>query len=474
MDEARRLNQKRMVLTYALVALCLSDWCYQLARALINVNFTGLNHYFFYWAELWQANTIITLLLIVVCLLGLPKFMTSLKRTGEVVKKLLNSVLRKPTIFNVPVALYIALLVFKVSRLIPCQIDDSVDASSDDASFWRTVRENLTVHIYSSLFTLFLFSLGLYNTLTNRWSQSLIKRFFRLFQKQLTILKKLLSFTVPTPLSFLVLISINIFVDLFPKVSALIYAYSTQRALLISIAIIICAPQLYRWAYPSNMKFDLDFNGDISVNDVSRLNSTRVYSLFYPRTINDIEYLVSKAKSEGRTISLRGQAHTMGGQTLPNRHSLTQNYVCDLKYLNRVEYDATNEEVLVEAGATWTHVIKKLNTYGRSPVIMQSYCTFSVAGTISVNAHGITSDDAMYESVLSIEYIDVNGERGECSREKNPELFSLMIGGYGLFGIMTRLRLKTVANVKTSLEYIRLQVRPFLLSRLHSSGSSFV
>ncbi|CAF4001213.1 unnamed protein product, partial [Rotaria sp. Silwood1] len=71
-----------------------------------------------------------------------------------------------------------------------------------------------------------------------------------------------------------------------------------------------------------------------------------------------------------------------------------------------------------------------------SPVVMQSYCTFSVAGTISVNAHGITSDHAMIESVISIEYIDMNGKIDECSREK---------------------KLKTVSNVKTSLEYIRLQ-----------------
>ncbi|CAF5155546.1 unnamed protein product, partial [Rotaria sp. Silwood1] len=129
----------------------------------------------------------------------------------------------------------------------------------------------------------------------------------------------------------------------------------------------------------------------------------------------------------------------------------------DLKYMHYIEYDEFTKEVLVEAGATWTHVINKLNLYGRSPVVMQSYCTFSVAGTISVNAHGITSDHAMIESVISIEYIDMNGKIDECSREKKSQLFSLIIGGYGLFGIITRLRLKTVSNVKTSLEYIRLQ-----------------
>jgi FAD/FMN-containing dehydrogenase len=148
----------------------------------------------------------------------------------------------------------------------------------------------------------------------------------------------------------------------------------------------------------------------------------------------------------------------MGGHTLPSTTVSSTNYVCDLKYMHRVEYDETSEEVLAEAGATWTHVINKLNEYGRSPVVMQSYCTFSVAGTVSVNAHGITSDDVMCKSVLKIEYIDFNGIKQECSRETNAELFSLIIGGYGLFGIMTRLRLKTVSNVKTMLEYIRLQV----------------
>ncbi|CAF1334539.1 unnamed protein product [Rotaria sordida] len=208
-------------------------------------------------------------------------------------------------------------------------------------------------------------------------------------------------------------------------------------------------------------KFDVNFTGNIYLNDISKLNETEIYCLFYPRTINDIEYLVSKARSQGKTISIRGQAHTMGGQTLPSKKNKQRNYVCDLKYMNHVEYNEHTKEVLVEAGATWTHVINKLNLYGRSPVVMQSYCTFSVAGTISVNAHGITSDDAMAASVISIEYIDMNGRIAECSHEKNRELFSLIIGGYGLFGIITRLRLKTVSNVKTSLEYIRLQADQF-------------
>jgi FAD/FMN-containing dehydrogenase len=113
----------------------------------------------------------------------------------------------------------------------------------------------------------------------------------------------------------------------------------------------------FKW-FNSDPNFELDFSGDIYLNDVSRLNKTRIFSIFYPRTVNDIEYLISKAKSEGKTISVRGQAHTMGGQTLPSRTANSSNYVCDLKYMNRVEFDGGPREALVEAGATWTHVIR--------------------------------------------------------------------------------------------------------------------
>jgi FAD/FMN-containing dehydrogenase len=148
----------------------------------------------------------------------------------------------------------------------------------------------------------------------------------------------------------------------------------------------ICFYNIIKWLKP-DQKLEINLTSDIYLNDVSGLNKTRISSIFYPRTVNDIQYWVSKAELQGKTISVRGQAHTMGGHTLPSATVSSMNYVCDLKYMNRVEYDETSEEVLVEVGATWTHVINKLKEYGRSPVVMQSYCTFNVAGTISVNAH---------------------------------------------------------------------------------------
>ncbi|CAF3332406.1 unnamed protein product [Rotaria sp. Silwood2] len=305
------------------------------------------------------------------------------------------------------------------------------------------------------------------NRLIYRWS----KRILSIFMIQIKSFFSILSTSIPTPLSWLILLVLNISFRLFPYVIIRSCDIVTNRTFILISLIFICLYKVYKWLNP-DPKYELDFTGDIYLDDVSQLNKTRISSIFYPRTVNDIQYLIGKARSENKTISVRGQAHTMGGQTLPCRKRSSTNYVCDLKYMNQVEYDQTSQEVLVQAGTTWTNVIYKLNFYGRSPVVMQSYCTFSVAGTLSVNAHGITSDDAIYNSVISIEYIDINGKEQECSREKNQELFSLIIGGYGLFVIITRVRLMTVPNIKTTLEYIRLQVsamndRSFCYNDLH-------
>jgi hypothetical protein len=467
---------KKMYISYALIAVCLSDWFYKLFQILIGLDFLSIIHYLSHIFHLWQINTIITTLVIIICLLGIPKFISSLRKSFDVIKKLIKSLMKTPIIINVPVFIYLLIIIYKFYRFSSKFIDNNnneqiISETPIKFAYRKEIRKSLTLYPYSTLTTIILFLLGVYTTTTNRLTQRIFKQILSIFTKQIKILQRFFSITIPTPISLLILLSFNTIIQLFPNISLGVYNFLINRRTIWFVIIFGSFYIFYKWYWGSS-KFALNFTGDIYLNDVSRLNETRVFSLFYPRTINDIQYLISKAKSQGKTISLRGQAHTMGGQTLPSRKRTTKNYVCDLKYMNYIEYDQITKEVLVEAGATWTHVIKKLNSYGRSPVVMQSYCTFSVAGTISVNAHGITSDDAMSESVISIEYIDINGKKGECSREKNPELFSLMIGGYGLFGIITRLRLKTVSNVKTSLEYIRLEVN-FVCNKIQKRKKIF-
>ena len=449
-----------MDLCYALAGFCLSDWFYQVFQSIIRVDLVGVLDYFSYLLDLWKNRPLIITLLLIICLCGIPKFFSFARTSLDVLKKLLKSIIKTPIIINIPLFIYLIIIILKVSLLTSKFLDRghcTASVTEGKTGYWKEIRQSLTLYRYSTLTTVVLFLLGIYSLATNRLIYRITKQIFSIFTKQIQTIQRFLSTSIPTPLSLVILLSLNLTIRLFPSVSVGVYQFLMNRSLFYSGITLIIAYQLYNWFWPQS-KLSVDLSGDILLNDVSGLNETRIYSLFYPRTMNDIEYLISRSRNEGRTISIRGQGHTMGGQTLPSRKDKRKNYVCDMKYLNRVEYDEETKEVLVESGATWTHVIKKLNFYGRSPVVMQSYCTFSVGGTISVNAHGITSDEAMYQSVMNIEYIDMNGKRDECNREKNKELFSLMIGGYGLFGIITRLRLKTVSNVKTSLEYIRLQV----------------
>ena len=139
----------------------------------------------------------------------------------------------------------------------------------------------------------------------------------------------------------------------------------------------------------------------------------------------------------------------MGGQVItPN-----QGYVINMKYFNQMQFNANTDTITVQSGSKWSKIIKYLNhkDIRMSPDVLQSFCSFSVGGSISVNAHGITSDYALYNSIVSINVltIDENLKINKllCTRyNENKELFSLVIGGYGQFGVMLDVKLKCVPN----------------------------
>lgn len=175
------------------------------------------------------------------------------------------------------------------------------------------------------------------------------------------------------------------------------------------------------------------------VDDVSRMNATEVERVFEVRTSDDIKRILRQAAAEGRQVSVRGTQHSMGGHTIA-----PGGFVLDMAHFDRMAYDPATELVTAGTGAHWTDLIRYLNQFGLSPRTMQSYSSFSIGGTISVNAHGITTDHCLVESVVSFKLITANCEEIECSREAEGaarELFSLAVGGYGLFGIITEVSL---------------------------------
>lgn len=121
----------------------------------------------------------------------------------------------------------------------------------------------------------------------------------------------------------------------------------------------------------------------------------------------------------------------MGGQ------SLARGGVAASLTLPKCEPDTAARVYRVRAGTRWHHVIGVLDPLGFSVAVMQSNSDFSVGGTLSVNAHSWPVPYGPFgTTVRVVRLMLADGTVVTCSRTENAELFSLVIGGYGLFGIV--------------------------------------
>ena len=236
--------------------------------------------------------------------------------------------------------------------------------------------------------------------------------------------------------------------------------YQITSILLILIIIIIIIYTIKSKYYDVqilNFNENINDNNNDYIDDVSQFNKTKICQIFYPINKYDIINIIDDAKNNNKKISMRGTKHSMGGHTIVN-----DGYIIDMANFNKIiEFDPDNYTITVEPGITWSQLILFLDKYSLSPMTLQSYSSFSVGGTISVNAHGITNDYGIYNSVLKITIINSLGKEITCGRIKNFTLFSLIIGGYGLFGIITSVKLKLINNSKLNLEFIKLNKYTF-------------
>src|SRR6266852_5471766 len=184
----------------------------------------------------------------------------------------------------------------------------------------------------------------------------------------------------------------------------------------------------------------------ILVNDIhSQLNSTRVLGILQPRFLEDVQSIVRSARKDRKIISVAGGRHAMGGQQFG-----TDTLLVDIRKLSRVlNLDHKRGIIEVEAGIEWPELIDSYltlqNDDRQSWGIAQKQTgadRLTMAGTIAANAHGRGLKMKPFVSdVESFVLVDATGTAHTCSRTENTELFRLVHGGYGLFGIVTSVRL---------------------------------
>ena len=191
----------------------------------------------------------------------------------------------------------------------------------------------------------------------------------------------------------------------------------------------------------------------VLVNDIhSQLNPTYVRNIVRPVSAGELARGVEAGRAGGQGISVAGGRHAMGGQQFGEG-----TVHIDTRSMNRVlDFDSSRGIIRVESGIQWPELIEYLNSAetasGKAWSIIQKQTgadRLCIGGALGANAHGRgLRFKPFIADVESFELVDARGETITCSRDENSELFSLAIGGYGLFGVMATVDLRLMQRTR--------------------------
>ena len=217
-----------------------------------------------------------------------------------------------------------------------------------------------------------------------------------------------------------------------------------------------------------------------TLNDIhSQLNETAMRRVVTPRTATEIQQAVAAIREDGGRLSVTGGRHAMGGQQF-----LDGGVLLDASGLNRIlELDAERGLVRVEAGILWSDLVRGLRDMQQGQARRWSVVQkqtgadrLSIGGALAANGHGRgLTYKPIVQDVESFELVDASGAVRHCSRTENPELFSLAIGGYGLFGVIyaVTLRLMPAHRVRRVVEITTIDRLETLFTKRIADGFTY-
>lgn len=201
--------------------------------------------------------------------------------------------------------------------------------------------------------------------------------------------------------------------------------------------------QIYKYRYFAVILYALIFIGSFQLfqiqlsnpimEDHGRLLPVKMKAIKSSNHEDELQKIILEANKNDDPISISGMQHSQGGQTLyPN------GILLDMKSYNKIlELDREKKLITVQSGVTWADIQSYINRYGLALKVSQSQNIFTVGGSLSVNVHGRDIRyTSLIETVESFRLLNAKGNIMHVSRQDNPELFNLVIGGYGLFGVI--------------------------------------
>jgi decaprenylphospho-beta-D-ribofuranose 2-oxidase len=163
--------------------------------------------------------------------------------------------------------------------------------------------------------------------------------------------------------------------------------------------------------------------------------------VFHPRDVAEVQGALNQARADGVSIGPRGSGCSYGDASVNSGgHTL------DITGMNQIlSFDEATGVADCEAGVTVEGLWKESIAHGYWPKVVSGTMFPTLAGTLGANIHGKNNFrvGTIGDAVLEFDIVTPAGEQLTCSRELNSDLFHAAIGGFGLLGIFTRVKLGT-------------------------------
>jgi FAD/FMN-containing dehydrogenase len=163
--------------------------------------------------------------------------------------------------------------------------------------------------------------------------------------------------------------------------------------------------------------------------------------IWRPADLAGLRQALEEARVRGLSIGLRGGGNSYGDAAVNQGGA-----VLDLTRMNRLlGFDRDTGVAEVEPGVTIEQLWKTILPLGFWPKVVSGTMFPTVAGAAAMNIHGKNNFKVgtIGDALLEFDLLLADGQLLTCSRETNPDLFHAAIGGFGMLGVMTRLKLRT-------------------------------
>jgi decaprenylphospho-beta-D-ribofuranose 2-oxidase len=159
-----------------------------------------------------------------------------------------------------------------------------------------------------------------------------------------------------------------------------------------------------------------------------------------PTSADELASLVQSARREGMSVTFRGSGRSYGDASL-NGSGL----VIDATRLNRmIGWDPGTGIAEVQGGLTIEGLWRRTITDGYWPHVVPGTMFPTMGGCLSMNIHGKNNFKAgpFGEYVQEFDLVTPEGDLLTCSPTVNGDVFHSAIGGLGLLGAITRVKVK--------------------------------